>query len=412
MRIQAHFRGLIVRRLAKAKKAASPLLKARTAGHTELAKASQRARTVLDGGGSVAEIESTIAGVVASSRGKKLYHKPRHCWWIVSQHQDVIVGSAAAREHTIARRQLLMLRRATIMFYFSCEQLERILAAVPEDFHVEVLVVLFSRITDIENLDCARLLKHDTFDKDGNGCVMWEELQMLKSDESPDLHTKRYLQLCERIGQANLFNPIYPEREYALNLRCDVNTGDGLGVHDERSVAECIIILSAEPGDNTLNETYNGLPFEVENRWTDEVPRVGVFCTTYRTRKNGGSLALRLPLARALLMPGKGRWKDENGEKPALFDKDENPDEFDEQVQDWEKDWTLDADGAFMKKEEVELRRRAAAAAADGAVAEIMAISKEAAQNGGKKKAKKGALPSMAALSRAVSCLCDARVFL
>ena len=28
----------------------------------------------------------------------------------------------------------------------------------------------------------------------------------------------------------------------------------------------------------------------------------GIFCTTYRTRKNGGSLALRLPLARALLM--------------------------------------------------------------------------------------------------------------
>ena len=387
--IQAFVRGRVVRCLAAAKLAAAGLLKARTAGHTELAKASQRARTIMGGGSGVAEIESTIAGVVASSRGKKLYHKPRHCWWIVSQHQGVIVSSAAQRNHVIAKRQLLMLRRATIMFYFSCEQLERILEAMPEENHVEVLVTLFSRITDIENLDCARLLKHDTFDKDGNGCVMWEELQMLKSDDSPDVHTKRYLQLCERIGQANLFNPIYPEREYALNLRCDFNTGDNLGVHDERRVAECIIILSAEPGDNTLNETYNGLPFEVENRWGDEVPRVGVFCTTYRTRKNGGSLALRLPLARALLMPGRGRWKDKNGEKPALFDADEDPNEFDAQVQDWEKHWTLDADGQFLKKEEVELRKRAAAAAADGAVAEIMAISKEAQQNGGKKNKKK-----------------------
>jgi hypothetical protein len=44
--------------------------------------------------------------------------------------------------------------------------------------------------------------------QDGNGCVMWEELQMLKSEDSPDVCTRRYLELCERIGQANLFNPL------------------------------------------------------------------------------------------------------------------------------------------------------------------------------------------------------------
>jgi hypothetical protein len=37
---------------------------------------------------------------------------------------------------------------------------------------------------------------------------MWEELQMLKSEDSPDVCTRRYLELCERIGQANLFNPL------------------------------------------------------------------------------------------------------------------------------------------------------------------------------------------------------------
>jgi hypothetical protein len=31
--------------------------------------------------------------------------------------------------------------------------------------------------------------------------------------------------------------------------------------------------------------------------------------------------------------------------KSEIFDATENPEEFDEQVQDWEKDWMLDADG-------------------------------------------------------------------
>lgn len=177
-----------------------------------------------------------------------------------------------------------------------------------------------------------------------------------------------------------------PEREYALNLRCDHNAGDNLGVHDERRVTECIIILSAEPGDNTENETYNGLPFEVENRWGDGVPRVGVFCTTYRTRRHGGSLALRLPLARALLMPGKGRYKGEKGKE--LFDPEENPEEFDEQAQDWEGEWALDADGSFLKKEELETRRRRAEAAAQGAVNEILAITKMH-QDGASRSSKK-----------------------
>jgi hypothetical protein len=68
-------------------------------------------------------------------------------------------------------------------------------------------------------------------------------------------------------------------------------------------------VLSAEPGDNTVNETYNGNYIEVENRWDSGVPHQGMFCTTYNTRRNGASLALRLPLCRALLAPGRGRYK-------------------------------------------------------------------------------------------------------
>lgn len=188
--IQAAFRGRMVRRLNVAKRRAMPILSERTAGFTQLAKASQRARTVIGDGGGVAEVEQTIADVIASSRGKKLFHRRRHPWWVSTQHQHVIVDGESARTHFVAKRQLLMLRRATVTCYFSCKQLERVLAAVPEEYHVEVIVTLFSRLTDIENLDCARLLKHDTFDKDGNGCVMWEELEMLKSEDSPDVYTR------------------------------------------------------------------------------------------------------------------------------------------------------------------------------------------------------------------------------
>lgn len=190
LRIQAHYHGRMVRRLHNAKRRAMPILSQWTSGHTELAKASQRARAAVGDVGAVATIEQTIADVVASSRGKKLFHRQRHPWWIANQHQHAIVGSESARRHMVAKRQLLMLRRATIMCYFSCAQLERVLAAVPEDYHVEVIVTLFSRLTDIENLDCARLLKHETFDKDGNGYVMWEELEALKAEDSPDVHTR------------------------------------------------------------------------------------------------------------------------------------------------------------------------------------------------------------------------------
>lgn len=190
VRIQAAFKGRMVRRLHNAKRHAQPILRQKTDGHTELAKASQRARVVVsDGSNEVAVIEKTIADVVTSTR-RKIYHKQRHPWWVVNQHQSVIVSNASARRHLIAKRQLVMLRRATVMFYFSCAQLERVMEAVPEEYHVEVIVTMFSRITDLENLDSAQLLKHDTFDKDGNGCVMWEELQMLRSAESPDVHTR------------------------------------------------------------------------------------------------------------------------------------------------------------------------------------------------------------------------------
>jgi Ran GTPase-activating protein (RanGAP) involved in mRNA processing and transport len=457
--IQALWRGKMVRRVSAAKQRASDALKARQLELESLAQASQQGRQEdMSGPGTNGkymgrDVFSVIQEIISKGQKKALKRKVRNCWWISTQHKKTVEMTKKGRLRTIAKRQLTMLRRCTAQWYFSVAQCNRILEAIPEAFHVEAIVIMFSRITDIENLDVSSMLGHTTFDKDGNGWITEDELAELKSASSSDVCTQRYLQVCHRIGHANLFNPLFPESEYALNLKDwgelppseSHPHGDKKGHHDQRRVAECLIVLSAEPGDNTVNETYNGMYFEVENRWEDGVPHVGMFCTTYTTRRHGGALMLRLPLCRALLAPGAGRYKktlelrplnaraleaigndeklltkyrnaadceDPRAELTALiisaelgpggsggnvgnviatekalrkelaalemnaiqhqarhdapghgsgdtevhtknasywkseiFDATENPEEFDEQVQDWEKDWMLDADG-------------------------------------------------------------------
>ena len=64
-----------------------------------------------------------------------------------------------------------------------------------------------------------------------------------------------------------------------------------------------------EPGENIKDETYNGVPFEVGQRWVEKVPDIGEF-TAYYTTKNGcAHLGVRIELANRLLMPGRGRWR-------------------------------------------------------------------------------------------------------
>jgi hypothetical protein len=65
--------------------------------------------------------------------------------------------------------------------------------------------------------------------------VSMEELEQCRQEPFP--------LLCGRLGIANLFNPLRPEREYALNLRN----------HDEATVAQLLVILTAEPGALVAN---------------------------------------------------------------------------------------------------------------------------------------------------------------
>lgn len=105
--------------------------------------------------------------------------------------------------------------------------------------------------------------------------------------------------LQEQLGPANLFNPIRPEGDYALDLRSA----------DARVVAQQLVLLSSEPGENLDKTSYNGMPFDVGAKWMVSVPDVGMFCITFVTPPGCASLRLRLALARRTLMPGHGRWR-------------------------------------------------------------------------------------------------------
>ncbi len=165
--------------------------------------------------------------------------------------------------------------------------------------------------------------------------VSLEELEQCRTEPFP--------LLCERLGIANLFNPLCPEREYALNLRN----------HDEATVAQLLVILTAEPGENLMHETYNGMPFDVGVKWETKVPDIGIFCAVYNTPPGCASFALRLPLARKLLLGGRGRWR--AVEEP-LRNEVENPEDFEGGDETDYSGMTIDSDGSTVSKEAVEAR--------------------------------------------------------
>ena len=222
-------------------------------------------------------------------------HRP--CWWTPSQEKRMSATSVSSAKKLRREKQLQMLRRSTMQYFFSSEQVKQILEVIDEGpakyGHVEALVILFAVITDIERVEFPKLLGHVTYDKDGNHIVDWDELAELRQERNP------WVVLESRLGPANLFNPIRPEREYALDLR----------LHDCRMVAQCLVILSAEPGENLLYTSYNGLPFDVGAKWIDAVPELGMFCGEFTTPEHCALMSLRLSLARMILMPGFGRWR-------------------------------------------------------------------------------------------------------
>ena len=266
------------------------------------------------------------------------HHRPS--WWTTNAKLEIQHNTVHQVEADVARRQIMMIRRATHEWYFSAAQVKTIVECVPigrrENYHrVAALVVLFGRITDIENVAFDRLLGHNGYDQDGNHMVSSQELEQCRTEPFP--------LLCGRIGIANLFNPLCPEREYALNLKH----------HDEATVAQLLVILTAEPGENLMYETYNGMPFDVGVKWETQVPQLGIFCSVYNTPPQCASFALRLPLARKLLLGGRGRWR---AVDESLRNGVENPEDFEGGEETDYTGFTLDADGSMVSREAVEAR--------------------------------------------------------
>lgn len=323
-----------MKELAKTRSASSP--KAKTTAFATVAQAAE----VGSKNGNSMQRTYTLAPAGKTSAQARVQHfrskiAPQHrpCWWTPSQEKQVSARSKEAAKGMVRDKQLQMLRRSTMQYFFSSQQVRVILEAIDagphKKAHVEALVILFAVILDLERVNFPQVLGHTTYDRDGNHFVDWDELKELRKERNP------WVVLESRLGPANLFNPILPEREYALDLR----------QHDCKLVAQCLVVLSAEPGENLKYTSYNGLPFDVGAKWLDEVPDLGMFCGEFVTPPACALMSLRLAMARRLLMPGFGRWR-------AVPFRLRNPDE------DWRaqeasiglEHCVIDADGSLIER--------------------------------------------------------------
>ena len=85
-----------------------------------------------------------------------------------------------------------MLRRVSMEFYFTAEQVVKILSILPGESRVDAIVTMFGRTIDVEKLQ-------------------WHTLTT----------DAQYVALKRRLGAANLFNAFRPEGKYRLTLSND-----------------------------------------------------------------------------------------------------------------------------------------------------------------------------------------------
>eukprot|EP01045_Picozoa_sp_COSAG04_P014371 COSAG04_NODE_1073_length_8449_cov_17.855090_2_plen_709_part_00 len=227
----------------------------------------QRLKPAAEEEAAAVEPEPDVAG--DEREAGKIEKRPP--WQIPRQALPVYFQDEDSRLELIAQRVLLMLRRSTNECYFSAAQTRAIMAEVPAAAKVEALIILFSRITDIENHAAHELLS-----------------------------AEEMVQYKRRVGVANIFNPFKADVRYDLDLR----------VRDERAVAKLLVEMTAEKGENWVDETYNGNPFEMGAHWvTDGPPNIGMLGLTFLTNPGTANLFMRTAMARRLLMPGPGRWR-------------------------------------------------------------------------------------------------------
>jgi hypothetical protein len=224
--------------------------------------------------GSVTVADATRAAIMDASdedRDRlKVAHRPP--WQIPNQTKPIYCLDEDERLEHVAQRVLLMLRRSTNECYFSAEHVRKIMLLMPPKARVEAMVTLFSRITDLENHTAHEILT-----------------------EVDD-----YADYRNRVGVANIFNPFRADVLYELNLK----------IPDERAVAALLVEMTDEVGENWVDETYNGMPFEMGISWLEDgPPTLGILCLKFCTNPQTANLFMRARLASRLLMPGPGRWR-------------------------------------------------------------------------------------------------------
>jgi len=105
-------------------------------------------------------------------------------------------------------------------------------------WRTETICLLFGRIIDLENF-------------------------YLDIVEKQEAMTKQAV--LSRLGWLNIWNPLYADIYYELDL----------AIRDERLMAIALVKLAIrEPGENWIDETYNGQGFELPATWTQEVREV------------------------------------------------------------------------------------------------------------------------------------------
>jgi hypothetical protein len=287
--------------------------------------------------------DTTARGNMASSNAQQVSAAFRHkrakamrqCWWLPKELRKMLCATDEEREQRVGARCCMMLRRATLEHFFTVAQLEHVLRIVPSSHRIEAIVTLWAKITDIENFSVHEYLGYYRNRQDVDKSHPWDlslatfrsTWQLAHEDlEIPDAHLRSqpafnfrgYLEISRRIGPANLFNPLKPEGFYRLDLRS----------RDCRRVAECMMALTRERGEQFLDQHFNKERFHAGQSWLTEVPHLGIFETEFTTPKHSANLFIRLDLARRLLMPGhgRGRW---HAVLEELRERDEDAEEAD-----------------------------------------------------------------------------------
>ena len=234
-------------------------------------------QTKLKVGGTTSEQteDTSLMGSALVLKEQTISSGKRSAWWIPQQTLRTRIqpsaGAEAERSAIVAQRQVRMLRRSTLVHYYTAAQARRLLSVLEPAAHLEGLIVLFSRVLDLENHHASTML-------------------------TPE----EYVEYVNRLGHANTFNPFLPDRhfvvpafsrlqlagssggrnednryppadipatpgvkKYELNLGGHYIGHYAQGMKDERMLTRLLVKLCVEDGENWMNELYNDMPFDL-----------------------------------------------------------------------------------------------------------------------------------------------------